>query len=726
MARKRPTIALKRDRSARNTVRRPAAPARSREGVLARVDWGKVRLWGVSLIFAAIWILLWARAYQLQIIRGPRYAEEARRAHIATEVATGRRGNIVDRNKNVLAKSVEAKSVAVRPAAVKNKEAASRLLASALEIPPARAKQIVTDKRAFVWAARKISPTAAEIIEKAAIPGISLQREYARVYPFRHLAGQLLGFVNVDEKGIEGLELAFNDVLSGQKVRKVLQRDAAGRHLYSGSGTEIEDLTGDDVVLTIDTQVQYFAESALLQSVETFGARWASCLVVDVSGGDILAWAEYPFFNPNAPSRASAFTQRNKTAMDALEQGSTIKPFVIAAALQEKIITPESQYDCEKGRWRLRNVTIRDTSPQEVLTTRDILKHSSNIGMAKIGLELGAPTYHKYLTRLGFGGKTGLPLAGEHRGIVHPLRQWTEVDLASASFGQSFSATMLQMAQAYLCIANDGVKKKLRLVLSGGDAKQDQPAAPEERIFSPEVMREVRDMLRSVVEEKGGSGRRARIEGLVVGGKTGTAQKASGDSYGAGRTASFVGMVPVEQPRYLVLVMLDEPVKNQFGGVVAAPVFKDVALKTMAYHALLPESTPATALEDFARERAAREAGEAGRADADQIASGQAANGVAASGPQADAGETRAELVNVVRPSTKAAAAPSVVGMSMRKAVEAFARHGMVPEVKGNGSVVVRQEPEAGTALPVPGAKPGTASAATPGVKSVLWLGESS
>jgi cell division protein FtsI (penicillin-binding protein 3) len=685
------------------------------------VDWGKVRLWGVSLVFVGIWALLWARAYQIQIIRGPRYAEEARRAHIATEVAIGRRGSIIDRNGNVLAKSVEAKSVAVRPAVIKDKDAASRLLASALDMPLAKAKQLVSGKKGFAWAARKVSPRAAEAIEKAAIPGVSLTVEYERVYPFKHLAGQLLGFVNVDEKGIEGLELVFNDVISGQKKRRVMQRDAAGRRLYSGEQAAMEDLAGEDVVLTIDTQVQYFAESALLQSVETFGARWAGCVVVDVPSGDILAWAEYPFFNPNKPGDAKPFERRNKIAMDALEQGSTVKPFLMAAALQEQILTPESEFNCEKGKWKLRNVTIRDTSPRDVLSAKDIIKYSSNIGMAKIGLQLGAPKYHKYLTQLGFGSKTDLPLAGENKGIVRPFKQWTDVDLASASFGQSFSATTLQMAQAYLCLANDGVKKSLRLVASAEPDSPGKPGDPQECIFSSEVMRKVRDMLRSVVEEKGGSGWRAHIDGLVAGGKTGTAQKASGDSYGTGRSASFVGIIPVERPRYLVLVMLDEPVKNQYGGVVAAPVFKNVALKTMAYHGLLPESTPATALADFSREKAARSTTRETAADGgtDRSASGIISQAAAGTGEGAAARESRTELVNVAKDGKTAASAPSVIGMSMRKAVETFARHGMVPEVKGSGNVVVRQEPEAGTLLPAPGA---TGNA----VRNTLWLGDNS
>ena len=685
-----PTIALRNGAGRNKNKRPPAAPKpRAKKSMLQSVDWGKARLWVVSAAFACLWVLLWMRAGQIQVVRGPRYKEEARRAQMATEMAVGRRGSILDRNGNVLAKSVESRSVAVRPAEIQDVDAAVKVLAANLEISRASAKKIVTDKRAFRWAARKVNPRAADAVQNAGIPGIYILKEFERVYPFKHLAGQLVGFVDIDDNGIEGLEKAMNDNLSGQRKRRVLQRDASGRRMSPGTMDRPEDLTGEDVALTIDTQVQFFAESALFEGVEAFGARWAGCMVVDVPSGDILAWAEYPFFNPNKPGASTPFERRNKSAMDALEQGSTVKPFLMAAALQEKIITPETEYDCEKGRWKVRNVVIRDTSYHSVLPAKDILKVSSNIGVAKIGLELGVEKYHRYLSRLGFGNRTGLPLAGENKGILHPARQWSEVDLASASFGQSFSATITQMAQAYLILANDGVRKDLRLVRQAPDeTRQEKP----ERIFSGEVMSHVREMMCSAVEDKGGTGWRARIKGLVVGGKTGTAQKASGDSYGEGRVASFVGMLPVEEPRYLVIVVFDEPVKNQYGGVVAAPIFKNVALKTMAYHGLLPENTPEQALAEFSREMLEREA---------------AANPTEEDLP-------RAELKDVVRPTAKGA--PDVVGLSVRKAVEAFARQGLVPDIKGEGVVVVRQSPEPGSALQRGLAK----------VQCTLWLGDRS
>lgn len=692
MARIKPTIAL-RNGAGRNRKKRPAAAPkpRAKKSMFTGVDWGRARLWAVGLVFAGLWILLWVRAGQIQVVRGPRYAEEARRAQIATEVATGRRGSILDRNGNVLAKSVESRSVAVRPGNIEDVDAAVKLLAATLELPAAKVKKAVTGKRPFAWVARKINPRAAEAIQQANVAGVYLLKEYERIYPFKHLAGQLVGFVDIDDNGIEGLEKAMNDRLSGQIKRRVLQRDASGRRLYSDGPDRLEDLAGEDATLTIDTQVQFFAESALFEGVEAFGARWAGCMVVDVPSGDILAWAEYPFFNPNRPGASTPFERRNKMAMDALEQGSTIKPFLMAAALQEKVITPETEYDCEKGRWKIRNIVIRDTAYHGVLPAKDILKVSSNIGVAKIGLELGVEKYHRYLSRLGFGSRTGLPLAGENEGIVHAPRQWSEVDLASASFGQSFSATITQMAQAYLTLANDGVKKNLRLLRSERNDAQD---TPPERIFSHEVMREVREMMRSAVEDKGGTGWRARIKGLVVGGKTGTAQKASGSTYGEGRVASFVGMLPVEEPRYLVVVLFDEPVRNQYGGVVAAPIFKDVALKTMAYHGLLPESTPDMVLAEFSREMLERE--------------------TAANPTEQDVALPRAELVDVAKPTAKGA--PDVVGMSVRKAVEAFARQGLVPVIQGEGVVVVRQVPEPGAVLRGRAGK----------IECILWLGDRS
>ena len=574
----------------RSTGRRPASKAAAKKAMPreSRWDWGRIRLLTVGVLFTLLWGALWARAYHLQITMGPEYAALAQRQHTTREQVTGVRGNIMDRNGNVLARSVECSSVAANPARIRDRQQAAIDLAAALNLPVSRVLDQLQENRQFVWLARKVDYHTAESIRALNIPGVFLKTEYERVYPYRHLAGQLIGFVNIDDKGIEGLEKAFESDLAGRSVTRVVERDARGNRLMARGSGVLMDLRGRNLKLTLDAQIQFFAEEALAEHVQRFGARWGGCIVVDVPTGEILAWAQYPFFDPNNINATPQADRRNRLASDMLEQGSTIKSFLIAAALEEGIVEPSTRFNCENGRWRLRNTVLRDTRPHGVLTVEQIMQVSSNIGVAKIGLMLGAERYSGYLSRLGFGQRTGLPLAGEARGILRPPGRWSEIDLAAASFGQSFSATVAQMAQAYLCLAGDGIMRPLRLVMDQDVSAM--PAASGERIFSETTMEQVREMLRMVVEEEGGTGRHARIPGLVVGGKTGTAQKADArGGYGDGRMGSFVGMIPIENPRYLIVVLLDEPTETQFGGVIAAPVFRHVALNTMAYHGRLPD-----------------------------------------------------------------------------------------------------------------------------------------
>ncbi len=789
------TILPKRAPARNARLRRPAreeAPARPK--MFGSVDWGRMRLWGVGVVFTLLWMGLWARAFQLQIIQGPDLAVMAKRQQMATELIQGVRGSILDRNSNVMARSVDCRSAWVNPHAVSDKQATAAALARILDMPAGKILSILQENRRFVWLKRKLDYETAETVRKAALPGVHLETEFERVYPYRHLAGQLLGFVNIDDQGLEGLEKAFDGVLGGKKVRQAVERDASGRRMMLPDTEDPGDLRGRNVRLTIDTQVQFFAEEALAENVEKFGANWGGCIVVDVPSGEVLAWAQYPFFNPNNAGKYSGAVKRNRLAMDSLEQGSTIKSFLIAAALEEKVVTPSTVINCEKGQWKLKSATIHDTHPYANLTVDQILHVSSNIGAAKIGMKLGVNKYREYLMRLGFGERTGLPLAGEAPGIFRSTRQWAEIDLAAASFGQSFSATLVQMAQAYLCLASDGAKKPLKLVLDDGvndytdglspesvaaqnaggqEEDRDQTAvsraaavaapAPE-RIFSPQTMVQVRGMLREVVEEEGGTGSQARIPGMVVGGKTGTAQKADKSGrYGSGRVGSFVGMVPIENPRYLICVLLDEPTKNQYGGVVAAPVFRHVALQTMAYHGLLPDTDDplVRAVAEKEAARKARSGGKPGRSpQVFTMASGRvnpqagqaaAAGGTAASAQAASAkaagDKTRAALEEFSggRPAPAARAAsgpgpagtgaqgpgasgpdsssragreavaafvPAVVGMGVRGAVEAFAVHGVMPAIKGKGGFVVKQSPEAG--VPWPAGKK----------ECILWLEE--
>lgn len=671
-----PMLRAKTPRKTRNTRQTPSRTmGRGLDSFFGSVDWGRFRVKLVAGLFAFIWCVLWARAWQVQVVDGSRLAKMARRQHVAAELVTGQRGSILDRNGQVLARSVEMRSIYVHPLEVQDVDATAATLSKLLEMPLPQVREALSEKRRFAWLARKIDDRRANLVREARLPGVGLTTEYERIYPFRQMAGQLLGFVGMDDKGLEGVERSLDDELAGTSTRMVMERDAAGRRFYL-PGSSDNDIRGHDVRLTIDMQVQFFAEEALAHAVDQYEAKWGGALVVDVQNGEILAWAQYPFFNPNAYREYTPGRWRNRLASDALEPGSTFKPFLIGAALQEGVITPETIFFCEKGKWKTRSISIRDTHGYDWLPVNKIMRYSSNIGCAKIGLELGTRKYHDYLTRLGFGERTGVPVA-ESKGIVRKPRDWSEADLITASFGQSISVTAVQMAEGYLTLANDGVRKPLRLFIgeTGSEANGEagkglvnqEPPKParDPRVFSHKVAQQVLGMLREVVEEDG-TGTRARIPGISVGGKTGTAQKAdSSGSYGKGRLASFVGLVPSDKPRYLILVMVDEPVKNPYGGVVAAPVFKHVAMRTMAYHGLLPDVP-----------------------EEDDIK-------VADTPKKAGPVEVRREISDDVMEASNNV--PDVVGKSVRRAVEMFASRGRVPVLKGAGQKVVKQSPAPGT-----------------------------
>lgn len=672
-------------------------------GWLKGLDWSRVRIRMVVCIFCLLWAGLWGRAWYLQMIEGPRLAERAQRQHMASELVAGRRGMILDRNGQVLARSVEARSVYARPQEITDFQAAAAVLAPLLGLDAqALHTELAQTKRRFVWLKRKVDDYTAEAVRKTGLAGIGLSKEYDRFYPFKHLAGQLLGFVGVDDKGLEGVERSMDARLGCVPTRQIVQRDAMGRRFYLHEEGQSEPV-GEDLTLTIDVQMQFTVEEAIAKAVRENDARWGGALVVDVLSGEIHAWAQYPFFNPNNYKDSGPLIYRNRLAADALEPGSTFKPFVIAAALQERKVTPSTAIDCEGGKWVKKNFTIRDTSSQGVLPVDKVLRYSSNIGMAKIGLSMGAGTLHKYLHALGFGQHTAVPVA-DSKGILRSPRGWSEVDIMSAAFGQSISVTGLQMAQAYLTLLNNGVHKPLRLIREDSRVEEAHP-----RVFRESAVREVMRMMRDVVEEKDGTGRRARVEGIEVAGKTGTAQKADHRSgtYGSKRLASFVGFFPASRPRYLVLVMVDEPVRSQYGGLVAAPVFQEIASRVLTNSGMLHEAEAGAA----AKHASGRSAG--GRQRGLKLA-GLDVPGFSASRnldatPAPDKGMRLPGHL-----ATAGSRVPDVLGKSVRNAVELFARAGVVPELKGTGSRVVRQSPPPGVTWPENG-KP---------AEYILWLSE--
>ncbi|OEU70193.1 MAG: peptidoglycan synthetase [Desulfovibrio sp. S3730MH75] len=618
----------------------------------------------VMVLFALVWTTLLGRAAWLQLYKGADLSRLALRQHLAAELERGERGDIFDRNGNMLATSVDASSLYIRPVNVTDVAGTTAKLSKILGISKAKLRKKLSKKSNFIWIKRQLDDRTASKVKEANLPGVYLTTEFVRLYPNNHLAGQLLGFAGIDGKGLEGLEKQYNDRLAGRKARFVVQRDASGRRLYLDELGREMNIRGKDVHLTIDSHLQSVTENALVDSIKKYNAKWGTAIVVEVATGDILALANCPRFNPNIFRTSPPKTWRNRAAIDVIEPGSTMKPFLIAAALKHGVITPEKLIDCENGRWKLNGKYIKDTHKYGWLPAHKVLRYSSNIGSAKIGLELGVQNYRKFLIDIGFGSKTGLPLPGDRKGSIRPAAKWNEIDLAAGAFGQGIGITALQMAKAYLCLANKGVAKPLRLVQLPRDEEEEVP----KRIFSADVAEKVLSMMREVVQEDG-TGTRSRINGTTVAGKTGTAQKAVKGGYGNEYLASFIGMVPGYNPEYIVLVMVDGPQPNHYGGVVAAPVVKAVMTETLAYYGKLPEKQNSVPVMS------------------------------ASLAPNSEMPK-KAVRANSARTSVSSETVPDVKGMPIRRAVEIMVKRGFIPKLKGQGMTIIKQVPEAGEKWP--------------------------
>ncbi len=648
----------------KNTLQKQAKPwfRVSKPKLLGKsFDWHILRCRSVAIVFLCIWGVLWLRAGYLQIVLAPELRAQSSKQYNMTQLVAGKRGNIYDRNGEILARSVEVRSVYAHPHKVSDKALAAKTLAPLLKIDEERLNKQLEQDRSFIWISRKVDDATSMAIAQANIPGIGLTKEYERVYPYKHLAGQLLGFAGIDNVGLEGVERSFDTLLTGSSQKYVVPRKIAGRALYSvnDSGT-----IGQDIKLTLDVQIQFIAEEIISEAVDSYNAKWGGVLIADPRNGEILAWAQYPFFNPNNFRNYHPAIYRNRLANDALEPGSTLKPLIVAAAMEEKIVDKESTFYCENGVWRLEHIKIGkdkqvfrigdDGRAFKDLTVEEIVKYSSNIGMAKITGLMGSEKLSHYLDRLGFGQSTGIGIA-EGRGIVRAQNEYNELDLLSTGFGQSISVTGIQLLNAYNILVNDGKKVSLKLVK---DDKENHVS--ERNIFSQENALEVLRMMESVVDGRG-TGTRARVDGIRVAGKTGTAQKASKDGgYGEERMASFVGVLPADDPRYIIITILDEPQDETYGGRIAAPVFQKIATRTMAHNGEFPYIT-------FASENSAL--------------------------PKGKAHKTIKEI------DVKQGIIPDVTNLSLRRAMEVYLELGIIPKIMGQGNIVVRQEPTSGTSL---------------------------
>lgn len=566
----------------------------------ATEKWARVRIRLIGGLFAFFFAITSARAFYLQVINKEQLIKLADKQHQKIVPLTPARGAIYDRNNAELAVSIEMDSCYAEPRNMEDIGEAAAKLAPVLGVPKEALAKKLTGSRNFVWLQRRITPDIVKKIKDLEIEGVGFVKESKRFYPHSEMASHVIGFTGVDPEGLEGIELRYDATILGNTGYLVTERDALGRDIAMKGMVVKSASRGHNVTLTLDKNIQYIAEKELARAVESSGAKGGIALVMEPDSGNVLAMANYPGFNPNTYFKYHAGLLRNRSIADSFEPGSTFKVFLIAAALEERVITPRDGFNCENGSYSIGGRTIHDTHKYGRLSVADILKYSSNIGAAKIGSRLGQERLYSYLRRFGFGEKTGIDLPGEAGGYVRDKSQWFGVDLATISFGQGVSTTSIQLVAAMSAVANGGLLVKPHLVEKITDENGNilQQFSPEtrQRVISPEIASEVAKMMEGVTIE-GGTGSAAAVEGFRVAGKTGTAQKVDPVTRGYSvdkRTASFIGFVPADRPRLTILVVIDEPKTSPYGGVVAAPAFSAIALQSLCYLKVPPDKNERT------------------------------------------------------------------------------------------------------------------------------------
>jgi cell division protein FtsI (penicillin-binding protein 3) len=561
-----------------------------------REKWARTRIVLIGLFFGLLFMAVSAKAFKLQILQHEEMVKRAERQHQRSVQLTPGRGAIMDRNGNNLAVSVEMYSCYGEARHIQDVEATATALAPFLEVPRQEIVRKIRNSRNFVWLERRIPPERATRIRNLKLRGIGFAPETKRFYPNSEVAAHVIGFTGIDPTGLDGVELKYDSVILGNTGLLVTERDALGRDIAPRTELVKSSSPGKNVVLTLDKNIQYIAEKELAQAVTSSGAKGGIALVLEPDSGRVLAMANYPTFNPNSYFRYSQAELRNRAVADSFEPGSTFKVFLIAAALEERLVRPTDAFHCENGSYTIATHTVHDTHSYGRLSVSDVLKYSSNIGAAKIGFKLGSDRLSRYLRNFGFGERSGIDLPGESPGNMRSKQRWYGIDLATISFGQGISASSIQLATAISAVANGGNLMKPYVVErilddSGNELQRFTPQVVR-RVISADTAAKVTRMMETVTAE-GGTGTNAAVEGFRVAGKTGTAQKADPVTrrYSASkRTASFIGFIPADRPRLTILVVIDEPRTSSYGGVVAAPAFRGIALNSLAYLKVLPKN----------------------------------------------------------------------------------------------------------------------------------------
>lgn len=558
------------------------------------IPWLRFRVVLISLFFVFIFIVIFIRAFQLQVLDRSKLKAKADNQHLKTTDIIPIRGTLYDRGMRELAVSMEVDSVYARPGRIDNVKKTAGLLAAALSMDKREIEAKFTSGKSFVWIKRQMDFTEAERVKGLNIRGIGFIKEGKRFYPTPHIASHLIGFVGLDSKGLEGIELAYDEYMAGTSARFIGERDALGNEILFGNSDK-EAYRGKNLVLTIDKTIQYIAEKELLKVVSSTNAKGGMVIAMVPKTGEILAMANAPQFNPdiffeyNNPN-----IWRNKAITDTFEPGSTFKAFLLAAIFEEGTAKSDDLFFCEDGNYVVADRTFHDVKKFGWLSLAQIIKYSSNIGAAKAGERLGKERMHRYIKDFGFGARTGIGLPGEAFGSVPPVKQWSKVSLGNISFGQGLSITGIQLLSAFSAIANKGYLMRpyvvKKIINEKGDVIEEFRPSVARRVISEETANKVTGILKTVTE-KDGTGAKAAIAGFEVAGKTGTAQKPdlSQGGYAANKyVSSFVGFVPADNPELAILIAVDEPTVGFYGGQIAAPVFKEIAAQSLSYLGIFP------------------------------------------------------------------------------------------------------------------------------------------
>ena len=550
----------------------------------------KTRLIFISSLLLLFAITLIARLADLQIVQHKALlAKSEKQPHRGTLKVHLGRGAIVDRNGNTLATNLEVESVFVIPQEIRDRKYTSKVLAATLNQSYDRVYNEVTSGKRFAWIKRKVPVEEITHLKKSALSGVGFRSEQKRFYPKRELAANVLGFVGTDDLGLAGIEYTYQDKLKGIVYSQSIEQDGKGKNIQTLGNLSRSSIGNYDLMLTLDEVIQFTTEHLLKKQVQRYKADSGMAVVMDPNSGDIYAMANIPQFNPNNFNKFVPEARKNNTVVSSYEPGSIFKPIVAAAALDQGISQPNEKFFCENGNFKIGSKNIGEAANHKfgLLTMREIIANSSNIGAIKIAQKLGKDSFYEYIRKFGFGEKASIRLPGVSSGLLGKRKNWTELSLASISFGHEIAVTPLQMVVALSAIANGGTLMEphiTKALMREGKIIEEVKPKRIRRVISEKTSRQMKEILKFAVKD--GTGKKAAVDGFDVAGKTGTAQKYIAATRSYSKTeyvSSFIGYAPADAPRIVILVMIDNPKGVNWGGVVAAPVFREIASKSLRY-----------------------------------------------------------------------------------------------------------------------------------------------